>query len=276
MTGLPGSHKKETTKSQRYCRALEESNGSHVDSVEPARHRHHSQSQAALDVSIIIYSSISRVHKLSNWSHLEDHCRLAKTPEKVWSWKGWKMFLSPFGRTTSAHFCPLQTGKKWGWIKPLNFTHQYDPVRWDCLASKHSNCFIMTNRWENKNHLIWPLVLPGIHIREDERDFSNRIEILDLISAITSDCSKNCKPITQISQYLFSFDDMSYEVAAETCKIKDRCRYPKIIRSDVTALRNGIIREELHRSCLLLRKVKQTRACIYQHVWNWICFEVST
>lgn len=142
MTGLPGSHKKETTKSQGYCRALEESNGSHVDSVEPARN------SPKVKLPWTYPWSISRVHKLSNWSHLEDHCRLAKTPEKVWSWKGWKVFLLPFGRTTSAHFCPLQTGKKCGWIEPLNFTHQYDPVRWDCLASKHRNCFIMTNCWE--------------------------------------------------------------------------------------------------------------------------------
>ena len=70
--------------------------------------------------------SISRVHKLSNWSHLEDHCRLAKTPEKVWSWKGWKVFLLPFGRTTSASFLSFANWQKM-WLNQTSKFHA--PVR---------------------------------------------------------------------------------------------------------------------------------------------------
>ena len=88
--GLPGSHKKETTKSQRYCRVLEESNGSrHRAGASDQNSVHLSNSGAFMLIPLNLHgtgiipklklqpwthpSSISRVHKLSNWSHLEDH-----------------------------------------------------------------------------------------------------------------------------------------------------------------------------------------------------------
>lgn len=107
------------------------------------------------------------------------------------------------------------------------------------------------------------MVLPGIHMREDERDFSNRIEILDLIYAITSDCSKNCKLMGPRSRNICSvLMTCHMKSLPKPVKSKTGADTLKIIRSNIKVLRNGIIREELHR-CMPAASQSQTDTGLY-------------
>lgn len=173
-----------------------------LDSVEPARHRHHSQTQAAaLDSSIINFTS-SQIVKLESIGRSQSSRRKLKKLElergSIGACPGTTTvcFISVLGKLAkhvgeiNLQILCTRTVRLFG-VTTQQFLHHDEPLR-------KSEDIWFDSSWS---------FFASTCVKMNAALAIEYIEILDLVYGITSDCNKNCKPITQISQYLFSFDD---------------------------------------------------------------------